>query len=37
LRPLWEEPLKTLTTLAAAECLARTGYDPMRFASVLRR
>ncbi|WIY25992.1 glycosyltransferase family 2 protein [Parasedimentitalea psychrophila] len=36
LRPLFEEPLKTLTTLAAAEFLARTGYDPMRLAEALR-
>lgn len=37
LRPLFEEPMKTLTTLAAAELLARTGFDPLRIAAVLRR
>jgi len=36
LRPLYEEPLKTLTTLAAAEFLARTGFNPVRFAAALR-
>lgn len=35
--PLFEEPLKTLTTLAATACLSWTGYDPMRFAAMLRR
>ena len=34
--PLFEEPLKTLTTLVAAECLARSGYDPMRLATLFR-
>lgn len=37
LRPLFEEPVKTLITLAAAEFLSRTGYDPMQFATILRR
>jgi glycosyltransferase involved in cell wall biosynthesis len=37
LRPLIEEPMKSLTTLVAAETLARTGFDPMWFAAALRR
>lgn len=37
MRPLFEEPLKTLTTLIAAEFLSLTGFTPMRLAAVLRR
>ena len=36
-KPVIEEPLKTLTTLIAAELLSRTGFGPMQLASVLRR
>jgi len=36
LRPLMEEPLKSLTTVVAAESLARTGFDPMRIAATFR-
>lgn len=36
-RPLRDEPVKTLTTLAAAHLLLHTGFDPMRLARSLRR